>query len=199
MPTDQRLIEDYIPIEAISAEARREKSVRKGHISTLHLWWARRPLVAARAAVYGALVPAPADKKAASRPLRALLRGAGQGWPGSGPTHALDAGSGSRLWGICCLDRPLCRRNDRGRPDHLQPLRLGSGPGPHPQHRWKADQDPLPRQTLRGRDQHAPLERAERQRTCSAERDVRGRADGEGSRWRAGEGANASGPEQVSE
>jgi len=63
MPTDQRLIEDYIPIEAISAEARREKSVRKGHISTLHLWWARRPLVAARAAVYGALVPAPTDKQ----------------------------------------------------------------------------------------------------------------------------------------
>jgi putative DNA methylase len=61
---DRRLIEDYIPIEAISAEARREKSIRKGHISTLHLWWARRPLVAARAAVYGALVPAPDDKKA---------------------------------------------------------------------------------------------------------------------------------------
>jgi len=62
---DQRLIEDYIPIEAISAEARREKSIRKGHICTLHLWWARRPLVAARAAVYGALVPAPPDKRAA--------------------------------------------------------------------------------------------------------------------------------------
>jgi putative DNA methylase len=62
MPTDQRLIEDYIPIEAISAESRREKSIRKGHISTLHLWWARRPLVACRAAVYGALAPAPADK-----------------------------------------------------------------------------------------------------------------------------------------
>ena len=61
--TDQRLIEDYIPIEAISAEARREKSIRKGHISTLHLWWARRPLVAARAAVYGALVPATAGKQ----------------------------------------------------------------------------------------------------------------------------------------
>jgi putative DNA methylase len=54
---DQRLIEDYLPIEKISAEASREKSVRKGHISTLHLWWARRPLVACRAAVYGALVP----------------------------------------------------------------------------------------------------------------------------------------------
>jgi putative DNA methylase len=55
---DKRLIEDYLPIVAISAEASREKSVRKGHISTLHLWWARRPLVACRAAVYGALVPA---------------------------------------------------------------------------------------------------------------------------------------------
>ncbi|MBF0108241.1 MAG: DNA-processing protein DprA [Magnetococcales bacterium] len=54
---DRRVIEDYLPIEAISAEASREKSVRKGHISTLHLWWARRPLVACRAAVYGALVP----------------------------------------------------------------------------------------------------------------------------------------------
>ncbi len=54
---DRRLIEDYLPIKAISKEASREKSVRKGHISTLHLWWARRPLVACRAAVYGALVP----------------------------------------------------------------------------------------------------------------------------------------------
>lgn len=58
MTDDRRLIEDYLPIEAISEEASREKSVRKGHISTLHLWWARRPLVACRAAVYGALVPA---------------------------------------------------------------------------------------------------------------------------------------------
>jgi len=58
MSDDRRLIEDYLPIQAISAEASREKSVRKGHISTLHLWWARRPLVACRAAVYGALVPA---------------------------------------------------------------------------------------------------------------------------------------------
>lgn len=56
--SDRRVIEDFLPIQAISAEASREKSVRKGHISTLHLWWARRPLVACRAAVYGALVPA---------------------------------------------------------------------------------------------------------------------------------------------
>lgn len=58
MSDDKRLIEDYLPIEVISAESSREKSVRKGHISTLHLWWARRPLVACRAAVYGTLVPA---------------------------------------------------------------------------------------------------------------------------------------------
>ena len=50
---DLRLIEDYLPIEAISAEASREKGARKGHISTLHLCWAPWPLVACRAAVCG--------------------------------------------------------------------------------------------------------------------------------------------------
>jgi putative DNA methylase len=57
-PEDLRLIEDYLPIEAISPEASREKSVREGDTLTLHLWWARRPLVACRAAVYEALVRA---------------------------------------------------------------------------------------------------------------------------------------------
>jgi len=52
-----RLIEDYLPIEQIGNECGREKSTRRGHISSLHLWWARRPLVASRAAVYAALVP----------------------------------------------------------------------------------------------------------------------------------------------
>lgn len=56
MTDDKRLIEDYLPIEEISAEASSEPRA-KGHISTLHLWRARRPLVACRAAVYGALVP----------------------------------------------------------------------------------------------------------------------------------------------
>jgi putative DNA methylase len=59
MAQDRRLIEDFIPIREISAESAREKSIRKGHISTLHLWWARRPLVAARAAVFASLVAAP--------------------------------------------------------------------------------------------------------------------------------------------
>ena len=56
---ERRLIEDFLPIRELSEEARREKAIRHGHISTLHVWWARRPLVVSRAAVFGALVPAP--------------------------------------------------------------------------------------------------------------------------------------------
>jgi putative DNA methylase len=55
---DKRLIEDFIPVKEISAESSHEKSLRHGHISTIHLWWARRPLVACRAAVYASLVTA---------------------------------------------------------------------------------------------------------------------------------------------
>ena len=62
MENDKRLIEDFLPIKEISKESAREKSIRQGHISTLHLWWARRPLVACRAAVYASLVPAPKEK-----------------------------------------------------------------------------------------------------------------------------------------
>jgi len=56
MNNNLQIIEDYLPIWAIIAKSSREKSVRKGRISTLHLWWARRPLVACRAVVYAALV-----------------------------------------------------------------------------------------------------------------------------------------------
>jgi putative DNA methylase len=42
----KRLIEVDLPIKRISAHARREKSIRHGHISTLHIWWARRPMAA---------------------------------------------------------------------------------------------------------------------------------------------------------
>ena len=42
MHEDKRLIEDYLPIQASSAEASREKNIRKGHINTLYLWWTRR-------------------------------------------------------------------------------------------------------------------------------------------------------------
>ncbi|GIV82832.1 MAG: DNA methylase [Anaerolineae bacterium] len=56
MAPDRFLIESTLPLKELSAEARREKAIRHGHISTLHVWWARRPLVVARAAVLGALL-----------------------------------------------------------------------------------------------------------------------------------------------
>lgn len=56
-----RLIEVALPIREISAESVRDKSLRHGHISTLHLWWARRPLAASRAVVFASLVPDPDD------------------------------------------------------------------------------------------------------------------------------------------
>jgi len=61
MPYPKRLIEVDLPIRRISAHARREKSIRHGHISTLHIWWARRPLAACRAVICAALWPDPAD------------------------------------------------------------------------------------------------------------------------------------------
>lgn len=60
-PVPKRLIEVDLPIKRISAHARREKSIRHGHISTLHIWWARRPLAACRAVTCAALWPDPAD------------------------------------------------------------------------------------------------------------------------------------------
>src|SRR5438309_6421472 len=61
MNLPKRLIEVDLPIARISAHARREKSIRHGHISTLHIWWARRPLAACRAVICAALWPDPAD------------------------------------------------------------------------------------------------------------------------------------------
>src|SRR5713101_2334253 len=61
MTYPKRLIEVDLPIKRISAHARREKSIRHGHISTLHIWWARRPLAACRAVICAALWPDPVD------------------------------------------------------------------------------------------------------------------------------------------
>ncbi len=61
MPYPKRIIEVDLPIRRISTHARREKSIRHGHISTLHIWWARRPLAACRAVLCAALYPDPAD------------------------------------------------------------------------------------------------------------------------------------------
>ena len=58
-PYRKKLIEVALPLAAINAESAREKSIRHGHPSTLHLWWARRPLAACRAVLFASLVDDP--------------------------------------------------------------------------------------------------------------------------------------------
>lgn len=57
----KKLIEVALPLEKINTESAREKSIRHGHPSTLHLWWARRPLAAARAVIWSSLVDDPSS------------------------------------------------------------------------------------------------------------------------------------------
>ncbi len=80
----KKLIEVALPLDAINAAAAREKSIRHGHPSTLHLWWARRPLAAARAVIFSQMVDDPSEyvdvllsdpvkKRAAQRELKKRL------------------------------------------------------------------------------------------------------------------------------
>ena len=61
MKVRKKLIEVALPLEAINAASAREKSIRHGHPSTLHLWWARRPLAAARAVIFAQMVDDPSS------------------------------------------------------------------------------------------------------------------------------------------
>jgi putative DNA methylase len=78
----KKLIEVALPLEAINAASMREKAIRHGHPSTLHLWWARRPLAAARAVLFGQLVDDPSA------------------WPEIFPTEKAQANERSRLFQI---------------------------------------------------------------------------------------------------
>lgn len=57
----KKLIEVALPLDEINAESAREKSIRHGHPSTLHLWWVRRPLAACRAVLFASLVDDPSN------------------------------------------------------------------------------------------------------------------------------------------
>ncbi len=84
VPTTRKLIEVSLPLEDINRESAREKSIRHGHPSTLHLWWARRPLAAARAVLFAQLVDDPSshpdrfptqeDQKAERERLHGMIR-----------------------------------------------------------------------------------------------------------------------------
>ncbi|MFX8542954.1 DUF1156 domain-containing protein, partial [Acinetobacter baumannii] len=67
-PPRKKLIEVALPLEAINRESAREKSIRHGHPSTLHLWWARRPLAACRAVLFSSLVDDPSSDPQFRRP-----------------------------------------------------------------------------------------------------------------------------------
>lgn len=78
----KKLIEVSLPLKAINAASAREKSIRHGHPSTLHLWWARRPLAACRAVLFAQLVDDPSS------------------WPEKFPTEESQARERKRLHGI---------------------------------------------------------------------------------------------------
>ena len=82
----KRLAEVDFPIAEVSKQATREKSIRHGHPSTLHLWWARRPLASSRAMLLGLLLPDPCDPhcpqdfKDEAREILLEMEGRPQGW-----------------------------------------------------------------------------------------------------------------------
>ncbi len=90
----KKLIEVALPLEAINAESAREKSIRHGHPSTLHLWWARRPLAACRAVLWASLVDDPSS------------------WPEKFPTEAEQTKERQRLFDI--LGRITIETDRRG-------------------------------------------------------------------------------------
>ena len=112
----KKLIEVALPLDAINAASAREKSIRHGHPSTLHLWWARRPLAAARAVIFAQMVDDPSEyvdvllsdagkKRAAQRALKKRLTArasaaaappaTGNGNIGAGEKPAANGGGGA--------------------------------------------------------------------------------------------------------
>ena len=67
MTTKKRLIEYDLPLAEISEASAREKNIRHGHPSTLHIWWARRPLAASRATAFAALIDDPGEENSEQR------------------------------------------------------------------------------------------------------------------------------------
>lgn len=92
----KKLIEVALPLDAINTASAREKSIRQGHPSTLHLWWARRPLAAARAVLFAQLVDDPSA------------------WPERFPTEADQERERQRLFGIIERMVPWEAVNDEG-------------------------------------------------------------------------------------
>ena len=95
--TRKKLIEVALPLDAINAASVREKSIRHGHPSTLHLWWARRPLAAARAVIFAQMVDDPSAN------------------PDSFPTEKAQEKERERLFGVIESPRAVGEHQRRNR------------------------------------------------------------------------------------
>ena len=84
----KRLIEETFPVKDVSEESAHEKNLRHGHISTLHIWWARRPLASSRATAYAALTPPPENTDEWSRK-RDFIKGLSE-WKNSLNSYWID-------------------------------------------------------------------------------------------------------------
>ena len=129
-PRSKRLIEVAFPLEEVSAHSRREKNVRQGHISTLHIWWARRPLAACRAFIYASLVDDPGsnvEREALLREVADLASWDAVRHPERVVRAASDGGSG--LTGTRLLERARQRILDcnGGQPPKLLDPFAGGG------------------------------------------------------------------------
>ena len=108
----KKLIEVSLPLEAINKASAKEKSIRHGHPSTLHLWWARRPLAACRAVLFASLVDDPdSDPDEPSSRARRASTGSARNGP---RLHRPDRGNGAR--GRTRTTRRHPRRAGRNRP-----------------------------------------------------------------------------------
>lgn len=124
-PTRKKLIEVSIPLEAINKASAREKSIRHGHPSTLHLWWARRPLAACRAVLFAQLVDDPSA------------------WPDRFPTEAEQDAERERLHKVIADMVPWEASNDErilnaARWEIARSVAWGLGEEPPPQQDAKA-------------------------------------------------------------
>jgi adenine-specific DNA methylase len=118
----KRLIEVALPLKEVSEQSAREKSIRHGHISTLHIWWARRPLAACRAAAFASLIPDPDDLECPEdfRKLVAQVLDRNEFIPKNGDGSAIADTPRNR-----CLEfiKHLVKWENTNNPEYIQPAR----------------------------------------------------------------------------
>src|SRR5690348_14873593 len=116
----KRLIEVALPLKEVSEQSAREKSIRHGHISTLHIWWARRPLAACRAAAFASLIPDPDDPECPEEFRKFVMDvlGKNQFKPTNGDGSSVEDTPRNR-----CLEfiKYLVRGENSNNPDYIEP------------------------------------------------------------------------------